>query len=63
MNEKRLSSYLYVVALVVVTTFAEKPVVDDTMNVKLVQKRVAVLCLLAAMSQYECVNIPWIQKP
>jgi hypothetical protein len=42
-------SYFDVVTLVVVTTFAEKSVVDNAVDVKLVKERVAVLYLLACI--------------
>ena len=38
-------SDLYVIALVVVAAFAEKSVVHDAVDVKLVEKRIAVLQL------------------
>lgn len=37
------STYLHVVTLVIVTTLTEKPVMYDTVDVQLVQKRVTVL--------------------
>ena len=40
-------AYLHVVTLVVVTTLTEKPVMYDTVDVQLVQKRVTVLEELA----------------
>ncbi len=40
-------SYLDVIALVVVTAFAEKSVMYNTVDVELVEKRITVLCLLA----------------
>jgi hypothetical protein len=43
----QLKTYLYVVSLVVVTTFTEKSVVHNTVNVELVEQGVAVLHLLA----------------
>ena len=41
------ASYLYVIALVVVATFAEESVVDNAMDIKLVEKRVPILKRLA----------------
>lgn len=42
---------LYVVALMVVATFAEKPVVNNAVDVELVEERVTVLQLLARYLQ------------
>jgi hypothetical protein len=36
-------TYLYVISLVVVTTFAEEPVVNNTVDVELIEERVTVL--------------------
>lgn len=44
-------TYLDIVTLVIITAFAEQPVMYNTMNVKLVEKWVAVLCLLALASR------------
>jgi hypothetical protein len=40
-------AYLDVVSLVVVTTFTEEPMVHNTVDVELIQQRIAVLCWLA----------------
>lgn len=48
-------AYLHVVTLVIVTTLTEEPVVYDTMDVQLVQKRVTVLGELAdVVLEYRC---------
>lgn len=39
-------TYLDIVTLVVVTAFAEQAMMYDTVNVKLVEKWIAILCLL-----------------
>ena len=38
-----MTTYLYVIALVVITTFSEKSVVYNTVDIELVEKRVTVL--------------------
>jgi len=38
-----ISAYLHVVTLVIVTALTEKPMMYDTVDVQLIQKRVAVL--------------------
>ena len=43
---KQLVAYLDIVSLVVVTAFAEEPVVNDTVDVKLIEERIAVLEVL-----------------
>lgn len=43
-------AYLYIVALVIVTTLTEKAVVHNAVDVKLVKERVAVLQLLGCCS-------------
>lgn len=45
-GEKRGLSNLYIVPLVVVTAFAEQSVMYNTVDIKLVKQRVAVLCKL-----------------
>lgn len=49
----RLWTYLDIVALMVVAAFAEESVVYNTVNVKLVQKWVAILCLLVTSFKNE----------
>jgi len=46
---------------VVVATFTEKPVMNDTVDVKLVEERITVLQLLAIIRVDLSVHIPWIQ--
>lgn len=42
-------AYLDVVSLMVVATFAEESVVDDTMDIELIKERIAVLELLSGL--------------
>lgn len=42
-NYATVGAYLDIVSLVVVTTFAEEPVVNDTVDVELIEERIAVL--------------------
>ena len=44
-----VSSYLYVISLMVVAAFTEKSVVNNTVDVELVEKRITVLQLLAVI--------------
>lgn len=59
LSKDELKTYLYVVSLVVVTAFTEKSVVHNTVNVKLVEQRIAILHLLALNVDEMAVYIPW----
>jgi hypothetical protein len=51
--------YLYIISLVVITTFAEESVVHNTVNVELVKQGIAVLQLLVASLMHRRIDIPW----
>lgn len=56
-----MTTYLYVIALVVITTFSEKSVVYNTVDIELVEKRVTVLELLALARKTGAGKLLWKQ--
>ena len=56
-----LTTYLYVIALVVITTFSEKSVVYNTVDIELVEKRVTVLELLVLARKTGAGKLLWKQ--
>ena len=56
-----ITTYLYVIALVVITTFSEKSVVYNTVDIELVEKRVTVLELLALARKTGAGKLLWKQ--
>ena len=55
------TTYLYVVALVVITTFSEESVVYNTVDIELVEKRVTVLELSALARKTGAGKLLWKQ--
>jgi hypothetical protein len=44
------SSYLYIIALVVVAALTEQPVVDDSVDIELIEQGIAVLRKVSEMN-------------
>lgn len=57
-------NYLNIVALMVVTTFAEQPVVNNVVDIELIKQRVAILNCgsVKAINPKNRDSIPWIPK-
>lgn len=53
------SSYLHIIALMIVTAFTEKPMVYNTVDVKLIQEGVAILVSVSAI-QYPFRSKPYL---